>query len=177
MKRKHKSYSRPKRPFEKARIDQEAQIKKQFGLKNKREIWKAEASIKKIREKAKKLISAKAEEQQEFFERLNKIGLDVKSIADVLSLEKEDYMKRRLQTVVFNKKLAKTINSARQIIVHKKVLIAGRAVNIPSYVVPVSLEGKITIKPAKKKAPKEKPAEEETKPEEVKADEWGRKRN
>jgi small subunit ribosomal protein S4 len=76
MKRKHKNYSRPKRPFDKVRIEQEREIKKNFGLKNKKEIWKAEAKIGKIREKAKKLISSSEEEQQEFFGRLKKIGLD-----------------------------------------------------------------------------------------------------
>jgi len=58
MKRKHKKYSKPKRPFDKERIDEESGIKKEFGLKNKKEIWRAEARIKSIREKAKKLISA-----------------------------------------------------------------------------------------------------------------------
>jgi ribosomal protein S4 len=73
MKRKHKTYSRPKRPFDKPRIEEEAGIVKEFGLKNKREIWKAEAKIKSIREKAKKLISSKPEEQHALFEKLNKI--------------------------------------------------------------------------------------------------------
>ena len=45
MKRKQKKYSKPKRPFDKKRIDEENQLKKEFGLKNKREIWKAEAKI------------------------------------------------------------------------------------------------------------------------------------
>ena len=49
MKRKHKRYSKPKRPFEKGRIEEEAEIKKRFGLKNKKEIWKADAKIKNIR--------------------------------------------------------------------------------------------------------------------------------
>ena len=56
MKRKHKIYSRPKRPFDKTRIEEEGKIKEEFGLKNKKEIWKADARIKEIREKAKKLI-------------------------------------------------------------------------------------------------------------------------
>ena len=75
MKRKHKIYSRPKRPFDKARIEEEVGIMEEFGLKNKREIWKADAKIKSIREKAKKLISSKPEEQQALFNKLNKIGL------------------------------------------------------------------------------------------------------
>ena len=146
MKRKHKSYSKPKRPFDKARIDEEAEIKKKFGLKNKKEIWKAESKIVSIRSKAKKLISGDGEEQEAFFERLRKIGLDVKSIADVLSLNKEDYLKRRLQTVLSEKRMSRGIKGARQLITHKKVLIEGRIVNSPSYTVPVRLEDKITLK-------------------------------
>jgi len=115
-------------------------------LKNKKEIWRAEARIKEIREKAKKLISANPEEQQALFKRLKKIGLDVNSIADVLSLSKEDYLKRRIQTVLVNKKIATTPKSARQLIVHKKVLVNGNVVDSPSFIVPVDLENKISLK-------------------------------
>jgi small subunit ribosomal protein S4 len=164
MKRKHKSYSRPKRPFDKARIDEEAIIIKEFGLKNKKEIWKADAQIKKMREKAKKLIGKDESEQKALFERLNKIGMDVHSIADILALEKQNYLKRRLQTIVFKKELAQSVKEARQMITHKKILVDGRVVNKPSYIVPVELEGKITAKPKKEKKKKEvveeKPAEE-----------------
>jgi ribosomal protein uS4 len=156
MKRKHKTYSRPKRPFDKARIQEEVKIKEEFGLKNKREIWKAEARIKLIREKAKKLISADEDEKKLFFERLNKIGLKVHSISDVLSLDKRDYLKRRLQTVLVDKKMAHTIKAARQLITHKKVLIDRNSINSPSYIVPTDLENKITFKISKaKKIPKE----------------------
>lgn len=163
MKRKHKTYSKPKRPFDKARIDEEVAIKKEFGLKNKREIWKAEARIKSMREKAKKLIGKSEEEQKALFDRLNKIGMDVNSISDVLALDKKDYLKRRLQTIVLKKELATTAKGARQLISHKKVLVNGKVVNSPSYVVPVELENKITLKTAKVKPKKEVaevPAEE-----------------
>jgi len=156
MKRKHKSYSRPRRPFDKARIIEENKIKKEFGLKNKREIWKAEARIKAIREKAKKLISAGIEEQKVLFNQLKKMGFNVNSIGDVLSLDKRDYLNRRLQTVVIAKKLATTPKTARQLIVHKKVLIKGRAINAPSYIVPIELENKISLKIKTNKNPKEK---------------------
>lgn len=159
MKRKHKIYSRPKRPFEKERIDEENKIREEFGLKNKREIWKAEAKVKKMREKAKRLISAPVEKQNALFEQLKKVGLNVKSIPDVLSLTKEDYMRRRLQTVLVKKRLAQTMKEARQFIVHKKVLIENKVVSIPSYIVPVELEDKITLKPKK---PKKKIVEEQT---------------
>lgn len=146
MKRKHKTYSRPKRPFEKSRLEEEAKIIEEFGLKNKKEIWKAEAKIKSMREKAKKLISAKPEEQKALFNKLNKIGMNVNSIASVLSLDKRDYLKRRLQTVLVTKKLASKTKQARQLIVHKKVFVNEKIVNKPSYVVPLELENKIKLK-------------------------------
>jgi small subunit ribosomal protein S4 len=155
MKRKHKIYSKPKRPFEKVRIEEEAKIKTEFGLKNKKEIWKAEAKIKVMREKAKKLISASPKEQQALFDRLKKIGISVNSISDVLSLEKKDYLNRRLQTILVKKKIATTSRGARQLIVHKKVLVGGDTVNIPSYIVPVELENKISLKHKNKKTEKE----------------------
>ena len=155
MKRKHKTYSRPKRPFDKPRIEAEAIIMEEFGLKNKREIWKAEARIKSIREKAKKLISSKPEEQQTLFNKLNKMGLKVNSISSVLSLDKQDYMRRRLQTIVIARKLASTPKQARQLIVHKKIFVDGKAVDSPSYIVPVELEKKITLKEKKKSNKKE----------------------
>jgi len=151
MKRKHKQYSRPKRPFDKKRFEEEAEIKKEFGLKNKKEIWKADAKIKSIREKAKKIISSNEEEQKKLFEKLQKIGLKVNSIADALGLEKKDYLKRRLQTMVFEKKLTPTINTARQKITHKKVLVNGKIIDSPSYIVPVLLENKISLVEKKKK--------------------------
>ena len=163
MKRKHKKYSKPKRPYDKSRIDEEAGIKKEYGLKNKREIWKADAKVKSMREKAKKLIGKSEEEQKALFDILNKIGMNVNSIADVLALDKKDYLERRLQTVILKRKLAKSIKEARQLISHKKVLVEGSAIDSPSYVVPIALEDKITIKEIKKKVKEkveEKPDEE-----------------
>ncbi len=163
MKRKHKTYSKPKRPFDKVRIEEEGRIKKEFGLKNKKEIWKAEAKINSIREKAKKLIGAPEEEQKSLFDRLNKIGIEVKSIGDILSLEKEDYLKRRLQTITYNKKIAKSIKEARQLIAHRKILVGGKAVSAPSYIVSIELENKITKKQEKPKKQKEETTTEENK--------------
>ena len=151
MKRKHKTYSRPKRPFDKTRIQEEVEIKKEFGLKNKREIWKADAKIKSIREKAKRLISADENEKRALFDRLKKMGFKVDSISDVLSLDKRDYLRRRLQTVLVNKGMAHSMKSARQLITHKKVLVGEDNVNSPSYIVPVNLENKIVIKLSKEK--------------------------
>jgi small subunit ribosomal protein S4 len=159
MKRKHKKYSKPKRPFDKGRIDEELKIMKEFGLKNKKEIWRAEAKIKLIREKAKKLISSTQQEQKALLDNLRKIGLNVNSIADILSLDKKDFLKRRLQTILVNKKLATTSKGARQLITHKKVLVNNNIVNAPSYVIPTELENKISLKIMK---PKKKKVEEKS---------------
>src|SRR3970040_1701055 len=142
MKRKHKLYSRPKRPFDKARIEEEAKIKEEFGLKNKVEIWCADSAVKGIRSKAIKLIPKTQEEQKALYEKLKKIGLKANSIADILSLDKRDYLNRRLQTVVFKKRLARSSKQARQMITHRKILVAGKAVDSPSYIVPIDVEEK-----------------------------------
>ncbi len=163
MKRKHKKYSKPKRPFDKARIDEEKIIVKEYGLKNKKEIWKAEARIKLMRSKAKKLIGKSEEEQKVLFDRLNKMGMNVNSIADILALDKRNFLDRRLQTVLVKKELVKTMKEARQLISHKKVLVNGSVVGSPSYVVSVEMENKIKVKPKKPKKvkPAEKPEAEE----------------
>ncbi len=155
MKRKHKKYSKPKRPFDKARIIEEEKIKEEFGLKNKKEIWRSDSAIKVIRERAKNLISSDVEKQHALFSRLKKIGLKVNSIADVLSLDKRDYLKRRLQTVLVEKNIATTPKSARQMITHKKVLVNGKVIDSPSYIVPVDFENNIVVKPMKMKPVKE----------------------
>ncbi len=143
--RKHKIYVRPKKAFDKARIDEENRIKEKYGLKNKREIWKAEAQTSKLRRRAKELITASSEEQNAFFQKLQKIGLNVKSISDVLALTKEDLLNRRLQTLVLEKKLATKIKQARQFIVHKHISVSGKIVNIPSYMVLTSEEKNIEL--------------------------------
>tara|TARA_Y100000034_G_C6788559_1_gene352879 strand:+ start:369 stop:875 length:507 start_codon:yes stop_codon:yes gene_type:complete len=167
MKKEHKKYSKPKRPFNKERLEEEGEIKKEFGLKNKKEIWKSDSIVKSIKERAKKLISADEKEQKALFARLKKIGLNVSSIAEALSLDKKDYLKRRLQTVIRERKMVSTVKGARQLITHKKVSVDGNIINSPSYIVPVELENKILIKNIK--APEKKVALENKKEIEVEA--------
>ena len=65
------------------------------------------------------------------------------------SLDKKDYLNRRLQTIIVKKKLATTTKSARQLITHRKVLVAGSVVDSPSYIVPIDVEDKISLKTKK----------------------------
>ncbi|MBS3093580.1 30S ribosomal protein S4 [Candidatus Pacearchaeota archaeon] len=145
MKRQKKKYSKPRKPFDKVRMDEEEILVRKYGLKNKREIWKAESAISRIRSKAKKLIVAAEEKKKAFVENLHQKGFKVENIADVLALNKEDWLKRRLQTIVFAKGFAHTPNQARQFIVHKHILIGDQTVNIPSYQVEVSEESLLKL--------------------------------
>ena len=139
-------FSRPRKPFDRQRIDDENILVKKYGLKNKREVWKAKTLVSKFRSRAKALIGKDIEEQNIFFDRLSGMGINVNSVADVLALTEENIFSRRLQTVLFKKKLANTPKQARQLIVHKNVLVDGKIVNIPSFVVTKDLENKLSLK-------------------------------
>jgi small subunit ribosomal protein S4 len=146
MIRKKNKFSWPRKIYDKTRINDENKLVEEYGLKNKKEIWKAEAKIKYFRNRAKFLITGSHEEKEHFFNKLVSIGLPVKTIAEVLALNKEDLLRRRLSTIVWKRGLANTARQARQLIVHKNVLVEGRAINIPGYIVSTELESNITLK-------------------------------
>lgn len=157
--RQHKKFKRPRQTFSKVRIAEEKGIKKNYGLKNMREIWKAETEINRIRSQAKGLIM-NPEAQEVFFARLRKMGL-IKgqiSIDDVLALTKEKLLDRRLQTVVYKKGLAKTAKGARQLITHRKIRVGETIINVPGYIVSLDEEKEIAIvKKEHKEIKQEKP--------------------
>jgi len=160
MIRKKKRFSRPKKAFEKVRIAEENTLLKKYALKNKREVWKTKARVDYFRRRAKALAKSSPEEQNILFGKLKALSLKTDSIADVLALKIEDLFERRLPTVIFKKKLAATPKQARQMVVHKKVLIDNKIVDSPSYLVSLSEENLISLR--QKKA-KPKPAAAESK--------------
>jgi len=155
IKKKRKLFSRPKKLFDRARMDEENILIKRYGLKNKREIWKAKTAVSNLRRRAKALIGKELEEQQRFFDRLIKMGIVVRDVSDVLALTEENLFERRLQTILFKKGMANTVKQARQLIVHKNVLVDGNVVNIPSFIVTKNLENKIALKERRVKKKKE----------------------
>lgn len=161
MIRKHKTYVRPKKAYEKSRMEAENKLVDRFGLKNKREIWKTIAKVSYFRRRAKALAKASSEEQEILFGKLKALGLKTNTIADVLALSVEDLLSRRIQTVLLHKKLANTIRHARQMIVHKKVTINGDVVNTPGYLVSVEDENTLALRKENKK-PKVVKTEEPT---------------
>jgi len=154
IRRQKKKYSRPRKPFDIERIKEENEVVKKYGLKNKREIWKADAAISRLRNIAKGLITASQEEQKAFLERLVAKGFLVvgEEIDDVLDLKKENYLERRLQTILFKKKFAKTLKHARQLVTHRFVIVKDRIVNVPSYIVNLKEEQTVKVLPPKPKS-------------------------
>ena len=140
----HKSYQPPKRPWEKSRIEAETRLVIEYGLRNKREVWKAQEHLRKYRRAARNLLAlgssaadkdlyeAKKEELISHLQRAGLLGPDA-GIDDVLSLKVQTQIERRLQTIVYRKGLARSPKQARQLITHGHIAIAGRRVSIPSY--------------------------------------------
>ncbi len=161
MLRKKKLFVRPKKAFESARIMEENELVKKYGLKNKREIWKTLAKITYYRRRAKELAKSSREEQEVFFSKLNALGLKTNSIADVLGLKVENLLERRLPSVMARKKIASSPKQARQMVAHKKVAVGGNVINIPSYIVPVAFENSISIRKKQKQEQKKSSEVEE----------------
>ena len=151
MIRKHKMYVRPRKAYEISRMQSENKIVEKYGLKNKKEIWKTTAKVSYFRRRAKALAKSSHEEQKVLFGKLQNIGLKTNTIADVLALTVEDLLNRRIQTVLLHKKLSNTIRHARQLVVHKKVMINGNIVNTPGYIISIEEEKGLALKPMKMK--------------------------
>jgi small subunit ribosomal protein S4 len=141
MKRQRKSYQRPFKRWDKSRIKEERQLMKDYGLHNKKELWKAADVVRAFRSRARRLFTEDTG-REELFGRLQKLGMFTKeaTLDDVLGLKVKDVLERRLQTMVLRKGLASTPNQARQLIVHRHVQVGGRVVDVPSYMVTVDEE-------------------------------------
>ena len=63
-----KTYTTPRRPFEKERLDQELKLIGQYGLRNKREVWRVKYSLAKIRKRARELLTLEEKDPRRHFE-------------------------------------------------------------------------------------------------------------
>ena len=150
-KKQRKQYKTPMHPWQKERIDYEKEILKEYGLKNKKEIWKMESVLRKFRSQAKKLVAqdtlqAKREEELLLNKlvRLNLIEPGAK-LESILNLDLKDILNRRLQTQVLKQGLAKSTKQARQFITHRHIKIGDKRVNVPSYLISAEEEFKISF--------------------------------
>merc|ERR1711893_314223 len=128
----------------KERLDHELKLLGQFGLRNKREVWRVKLTLAKIRKAARELLTLEEKDPRRLFEgnallrRLVRIGVldeDKMKLDYVLSLRMEDFMERRLQTQVFKTGLAKSIHHARVLIRQRHIRVRKQVVNVPSYIV------------------------------------------
>jgi len=147
-----KLYSTPRHPWEKDRIDEERKTINLYGLKNKKELWRSQASLDSIRAQARELQARTRRNDPLAIKQLNlllarlnryKISTGNASLDDILSLTIESVLERRLQTIVFRKNLAKTVKQARQMITHGHILMNGRRVTVPGILVEASVEDSI----------------------------------
>ncbi len=136
-----KKWVGPRHPWRKDRLVEEMRLIGEYGLRNKREIWIAQTMIRELRHKARVLLALPPETREKaekaLLERAYRMGLlpEKATLDQVLSLSVEDLLKRRLQTMVYLKGLAKSIYHARQLIVHGHIAVGGRRVTSPGYIV------------------------------------------
>ena len=166
MGKNYRNYSKtsvhPKRPFEKERLDSELLLIGKYGLKNKREVWRTQYLLTRIRKAARELLTLEKDDPRRLFEgqalidRMVRIGvLDKKEnqLDYVLSLTTQKFMERRLQTIVNSNKYSRSIHQARTLIFQKKIALnkgtRNQIINIPSFVVRKENETKIIVIPDK----------------------------
>lgn len=149
--KQRKKYSRPKHPWKSERISEENELCKTYGLKNKTEVWRAKSTLKRFREQARNLLGRSEDEEtnkeaKQLLDKLNRLGImKSNSLEDVLALTIENVLDRRLQTIVYRKGIAYNIKQARQFITHRHVMVGGKVVDVPRFIVAKDLEDSIKL--------------------------------
>jgi len=146
-----KTYHRPRRIWTIDQLNAELYILGTYGLRNKRELWKAQSEIARIRNQARALLAIPTEVRHDKELRLlaflNRLGLvnESATLDDVLNLKIEDILERRLQTIVMRKIMSKSAIEARQIVSHRHVSVGSQTVNLPGYIVRKDEEQNIIV--------------------------------
>jgi len=139
-----KTYDTPSHPWQGERIKREGEIVREFGLKNKTEVWKAETTLRNFRKQSRELQArirggdAQAKiEADALIKKCSRMGLmpTTGDLNDVLILSTNDILARRLQSIVYDKGLANSIKQARQMITHGHIHVNGHRVTVPGYIV------------------------------------------
>lgn len=149
-------WRKPKRPLNYDLKMEELNTLGTFGLRTKRELWKAHTKLSSVRHQARSLLALQQDVREEkepiLMKSLARIGLvsSDATLDDVLNLQVTDLLTRRLQTLVFKKFGFKTPYQARQAVVHGHIMIGDRVVNIPSYTVTTIEEEGIRFTPESK---------------------------
>ena len=150
-----KHYNTPSHPWQKVRIEEERTLIHQYGLKNKKEIWKANTKIRSMRRQARRLTASSGDEQAQkekglLLSKLNRIGLleQDSGLEDVLRMTAENILDRRLQTQVYLQGLASTAKQSRQLIIHGHISVDGAVTRVPGMIVTRLQEKNISYAPS-----------------------------
>ncbi len=140
-----KFYETPNHPFQSGRIAEERELVNLYGLKNKVELWRAQSELRSYRREARKHLASLGESSQEeilFLAKLKRYGILTQDsqLEDILTLDVNTILERRLQTLVYRSGLANTIRQARQFVVHGHISLNDHCVDVPSYKVKVEEE-------------------------------------
>ncbi|MFQ3308431.1 MAG: small subunit ribosomal protein S4 [Candidatus Nanohaloarchaea archaeon] len=148
VKKLKKQYETPNEGWDEERIQNEHNLIEEYGLKNKREVYKAQSQLRSIRREARKLNASEDEEQREdLLNKVQRLGLTKSDaqLEDILTLRVEDFLDRRLQTAVNRRGYSDTINEARQLVSHGHVYVDGQKVTVPGYLLTTTEEKKIEV--------------------------------
>ncbi|HZY70463.1 MAG TPA: 30S ribosomal protein S4 [Thermoplasmata archaeon] len=153
-----RGYDTPKHPWEAARMDEERKLLQKYGLKNKRELWRAQSVLRGFRRQARdlqaRLRTGEAQAKREadgLLGRLTRLGMlpvGSPTIDDVLALTTDDLLRRRLEWIVVTRGLSASPKQARQLIVHGHVALDGQKVTRPGYLVEGADEARLGYAPA-----------------------------
>jgi len=150
-------YDTPKHPWEASRMEEERKFLVKYGLKNKREFWKAQSTLRGFRRQARDLQARlRAGEPQAKLEtdgllgRLTRLGLlpvGSPTLDDVLALRVDELLERRFEWIVYRRGMGSTPTGARQLIVHGHLSIGDHRVTRPGYLVLAAEEALISYAP------------------------------
>lgn len=145
-------FTPPRNPWRSDQLSQELFLLGTYGLRNKRELWRAQTRLSNYRKQARQLLAASTDvrgrEEPKLMSYLNRLGLVQglqNTLDDVLSLTIESLLERRLQTLVWKRGLAKSPYQARQLISHGHIALNQRRVTVPSYLVSPTEEGSLSF--------------------------------
>lgn len=147
-----KKYETPMHPWKKNVIEEEKQLKRDFGLNTQKEILIARTFLKKYKNIAKRLIAQKTaqglKEKEQIIGKLQRLGFlpEGADLDKILNLSLNDVLNRRLQSVVTKKGLARTSRQARQFIIHRHIMIGNKEITSPSYLISVEEEALVGFK-------------------------------
>ena len=137
-----KTSKTPRRPFEKERIDGELKLVGEYGLRCKRELWRTQLVLAKLRKSARNLLTLDTKDPARMFEapallrRLQRYGLLDETELEldaVLQMTTQRLLERRLQTKVYKQGLAKSIHHARVLVRQRHIRVGNQLVNVPSF--------------------------------------------